>query len=305
MDDSESAIIAGEADLFKEQTELYKEVFHNTYEVLDNYNSTEKIVITSAPNVEHFEPTLYNKRVYVVSIDIFDACYSFVKNKKRVLLVSKACSSNRGGGVQTGASGNEAEICRRSTYWRATRQIKDNYPLNTGALVYAENIQIFKSGIENNYTIHEPFSVDLLNVVLPSSPICMTFDGKDTYEHVKDKRATMNVLAGIMNYSSLYDVIIINNLGTSDAHPIDEFIELLYSAIHSTLSTCANFVLVYSDGKHEQFMSDTLKDVFHKIKIKLDTEDKQYTNVPAEEQQSAPVTRRVIQPRETLVDKYD
>ena len=182
------------------------------------------------------------KRKHIIPLIQVKDCDPIVLNKTLVaksyktLLATSACSTNKGGGVREGSASREADLCRRTNYWKALKGVSNNiYPLQPGTFIYFKNITVIKNSkgkrIKNNY------SVDVLSVVLPRRPNVMYIGNQETYENNSDKINTKKCLKQIFHLAkeNKYSAVILSYLACNqEKHPMKEFLEILLECINAS-----------------------------------------------------------------------
>ncbi len=207
--------------------------------------------------------------------------------ERKVLIITVACNTNIGGGVENGIISSEADLCRRTNYYSALKKLRSaekiNYPLQPQIHILTPGITVVKNG-PTYKELKQPFVVDILSTVLPRRPSVINIGPKEMYERDSDKDKTQNCIDTILNIAAKndYDTLIIDKVGFSDKHPIDAFIDLL----KSTLPTCGIELIYYIIPYGEDRDSH---DVFKKYYTLDNTENPQCDSSSESEVEPEPI----------------
>ena len=232
MDDLDDNVSAHKILLI---TKELKKVWKLTKNEAPQYEGEIKVIDSST---HEYNNVYDNKGIIVVKdTDPFKVVATYSKNLK-TLLVTPACTTNKGGGVEEGIQTQEAEICRRSNYRSALRKIEPKYyPLKPGTLIAAHQVNVFKG---NAYKpLKEVFNTDIISIALPIRPSTIIENNRELYEREFDKNITRKAFNLVINIAKTenYKVIILNNLGMGvNKHPTDDFIDILSEFIASGIA---------------------------------------------------------------------
>jgi len=173
-----------------------------------------------------------NSCIYVQDFNSLSLYNTILKDEnKKSLLVHSACATNRGGGAKEGYDTVEAELCRRTNYWKALRNIEHNYPLSNGTVNYITDVITFRS-IEYK-KLKSPYNIDICSIVIPNSPSYYFDNNIEKYERQRDYDVTLKTLEYVFYLAKNkgYDNIIFDNVGIGkDRHPVHGFIECMKQA---------------------------------------------------------------------------
>jgi hypothetical protein len=221
--------------MFGESSEIADEVNSNNLmtenaKLIAAFADNKSKMPSYTDNVVVYEPDDYGSgtnHTITYSVSINDPLYYYflLSKKTKTLYVHSLCYTNRGGGAETGQKTSEAELCRRTNYWKALRNVK--YPVKVGTIVYSTNVKCVRN---NTYTIDEEYNVDIMGIVLPNSPDIVYDNNREVYERERDRNNTIKVFNSLyyIAYSKGYTNIVFDNVGIGrDSHPIDEFITIL------------------------------------------------------------------------------
>lgn len=174
--------------------------------------------------------------VYVADHDPLVLAWNLMAKKNYTpLVVFNACNTNRGGGAKEGAAHIEAELCRRTNYYKALKTLKNEsktkWPLQEGSVIHAQGVAVFKN---SRYKLLDAeFTVDLMGVVFPKRPDAIGIDGRECYEKEIKFKKVSDILNFIVSATPRrYDALILYHLGTTpDIQPQDDFISIVNRAV--------------------------------------------------------------------------
>lgn len=174
--------------------------------------------------------------VYVADHDPLVLAWNLMAKKNYTpLIVFNACNTNRGGGVREGSAHIEAEICKRTNYYKALKDLKHKntvkWPLQDGSIIYTRGVSVFKNS--QYKLLNNEFSVDLMGITLPKRPTVINMGTRECYQRAQDSQKVSSILHYVISASSrMYDALILYHLGSHpDTQPQDEFIALVNRAI--------------------------------------------------------------------------
>ena len=182
--------------------------------------------------------------IFVKSLDALATTSTISKKENRKPVLVTSLCSNRGGGVKSGIFGKEEDICLRSNYYKALKKIPNEYyPLQPGVAFLAKDVQITRS---LEFEPVNPYLVDILGVVLQRRPGIINMNGKDIYEHERDREQVIACINTVVNLvlKHGYNAVIINKMGIEeDGHPLEAFMEIL----RDTFRASGIEIVIYCD----------------------------------------------------------
>ncbi len=188
----------------------------------EKYLSGQTVISTKNDTTYCPSPLMKWPKVYVNYKDPIIMAYTLKTEANELpLIVYSGCNTNRGGGAKEGATTVEAELCRRTNYWKSLKKSSKFYPLRNGMAIHSNNVEVFKNS--KCKLLDRSFHVDILSVILPQRPSKIVINDQDMYENSRDRDLVTKIIRGIANFG--YNVLIFCNFGLDQ--PIDEFLALL------------------------------------------------------------------------------
>ena len=225
--------------------ERNKRVFNDTYIEMPSYEGEINIIepviedspITLVPSLNSNWP-----KVVVNSKDAIIMAWTLISGGFKPVIIYNACNTNRGGGAKEGSTAVEAEICRRTNFWKALKKISKSYPLKYGSILHAKKVNVFKS---SKYALLDnSFNIDILGLVFPQKPSKIDMGNEiDYYQNKIDKKRVQTILKTVFNFE--YDSFIFCNVGLDQ--PTDEFINIMNQTIAISSATKIFFSLPCGD----------------------------------------------------------
>lgn len=212
------------------QVVFYREVWQDTKSKMPSYEGEQEIINLSDNTYTKVMKPKIKTLINVKDLDPLALCYTMTKNDpdRKVLIVSNACNTNMGGGVREGIANAEADLCRRTNYYKCLKSMKDNtYPIQCGTFLYTKNITVIKNTKYKRLGVR--YNVDILSIVMKKRPSSIMMGSNEIYEKDEDKESTKLSIQKIVNIATTnkYNTIIFNNIGCgTDKHPTDDYIKL-------------------------------------------------------------------------------
>lgn len=155
--------MAGKVKTKRYLTEIARETEHYFNDVYDRFNLKDPIGKTVYYEDMNKLPDVKERKEYdatkieVKQMDTLDCAKQLVEGKFNPLVLNMASDYCPGGGWRKGASAQEEELCRRSTYALSLEQesIHNYYPLSNTACIYSPDVVVFRGGPDVDYEIYK------------------------------------------------------------------------------------------------------------------------------------------------------
>lgn len=170
--------------------DIRKQVWKDTKDKMEKF--TGQIVIINNPHVGKVQTNLK-----IISGDIDPIVLT---NEFKGTLVYLGCQTNAGAGVEDGMPTAEAELCRRTNYWKPLKRIKAslNYPLEYGNCLYISDVKVH---MNDQYEDVEHYSIDIISIILPS-PSVITINGEECFDRQSYRDMVIRCLQNVASYCS-------------------------------------------------------------------------------------------------------
>jgi hypothetical protein len=246
--------------------ERNKRVFNQTYVEMPSFDGEMRIFEPreAYPPVLAPSATSLWPKVVVNSKDAIIMAWTLISGGFKPLIVYNSCNTNRGGGAKEGAITVEAELCRRTNFWKALKKIGRHYPLKYGALTHAKKVNVFKSS--KYVLLDNSFDVDIVGLVFPPKPSRMVINDMDFYDNQNDRQKVRALFAEVFRMKD-YDSFIFCNVGLDQ--PIDEFISIMNQAM--AISNAAKIFVTLPAGDVAGLIEVEQRTTFIKYCTLLDT----------------------------------
>lgn len=204
--------------------ERNKRIFNETYVEMPSFEGEVKLYEPSVTYRPILGPSLVTNwpKVAVNSKDAIIMAWTLISGGFKPVIIYNSCNTNRGGGAKEGATTVEAEICRRTNFWKALKKVSKSYPLKYGSILHAKKVNVFKS---SKYALLDnSFDIDIVGLVFPQRPskIIMSND-IEFYQNQNDRARVHTMFSDVFDMN--YDSFIFCNIGLDQ--PVDEFINIM------------------------------------------------------------------------------
>lgn len=159
-DDTRAADKAYRARIFKE---LVDDIHSNRAGVDITLSLDGQCVVVPEQDIRELPRRELRKTIEVVCEDTIDYALRRAREGKRVLVLNMASERVPGGGVSSGCSAQEEELCRRTTLYPCLSSLRRRYyPLSPGTVVYTPRVDVLCDASYNYLPVRDRVKVDVV-----------------------------------------------------------------------------------------------------------------------------------------------
>lgn len=178
--------------------------------------------------------------------------YIAASSKNKALYVHTAAAVERGGGVMGGVDNREADICRRTNYRKALRNLP--YPMNIGDMNYCKGVIITRNHTYSQTNFRKsPKYIDILGVAIEERPPVVGTAEGDVYENDRNYNDMQEILYAIAEFAikERYKMLVFDSFaigGKSNEHPIEDFCTI-FKEVFGNLGKSLNVMYCVHPGE--------------------------------------------------------
>lgn len=194
-----------------------KAVWKHTQQIAEEFNfkPAEKHNISDFANKEFRDSRDFSedseKRVMVFHKNFLEVAKATTNRGYKSLVVLNSGITEPFTSLDSGASGNEFDLFRKSNYCLASGEFL--YPIAQDEFIHSPEVTVFKDS--SNLKLTPVFEIGVISMPPVHTPEIITIDKAETYASDETKEKMKNKIAAIFNFaeSEGYDCLIIDNFG--------------------------------------------------------------------------------------------
>lgn len=244
----------------KETRSYFEGVLERFPDLKKNIDAT--VVITNAKDLKLPEVKENKTVVSVVNEDSIDCAYRLYCTGLNPLVLNMASSSHPGGGFETGATAQEEELFRRTTYELSLckSDIKSQYPLKGASAIYSPGVVVFRDNRVNAYELYKWKDCCALNfVAMPGIRKPKLVQDTKTKEWELNKTDTELLCEKIRNIFRIavyygHDCVVLSALGCGAYDNPPKYVAKMFKKVMSEFPTVfKNITFAILSDKNDKY----------------------------------------------------